>query len=434
MASRRAFLAGTSASAFLLAGLSLAQAQTTVTMWTFLDPAKAGGRESALKQMIEGFEKDNPGIKVKVEPQVWTTLAEKFVLGSNAGNAPDISWVNAENLGLILNTDAAADLGPSIVGKWDATRKADMLMPRALESVTVGGKVLAMPLQTITWVMMYRKDLFRAAGLDASSIATWDGVTEAAKKLTKDTNGDGVPDTWGIGLGLAQERFSGSPAVFGAMEADGGLLTPECKPKFASKGGERGVMLQANWIARDKVAPQESISMTSDDAIDQFAAGRYAMQVIGSSRFEQIQRLASGWNKDDLGMAPIPSWTKGAVGPQPVVGWYAVAWRKSPRLDAAAKFIDYMSSASSMALWTELGGQIPMTKSLMASAKVQAPQFAPLREAAGFMEKGAVFLPGACNWSRTFADFNLATQQVILGKTTVEEALKQAAKATADRQ
>jgi multiple sugar transport system substrate-binding protein len=433
MISKRAILLAL-ATTGMLAGTSLAFAQSTVTMWTFLDPAKPGGREQALKTMIEGFEKENPGIKIKVEPQVWTTLAEKFVLGSNAGNAPDITWVNAENLGLILNTDAAADLAPPIMNKWTAARKSDLLMPKSLEAVTVGGKVLAVPLMTSTWVMMYRKDLFRAAGIDVASISTWDGVTQAAKKLTKDTNGDGVPDVWGIGLGLAQERFSATPAVFGAIGADGGLINSACKPLFASKGGERGVMLQANWVTVDKVAPRESISMTSDDAVDQFAAGRYAMQIISNTRFEQIQRTASNWNKEDLGMAPIPAWTAGATGPQPVVGWYAVAWRKSPRLDAATKFIDYMTSAASMGLWAEIGGQMPMNKSLMSSAKMKAPQFAPLLQAAEFLEKGAVFMPGACNWSRTFADFNLATQQVILGKAPVADALKQAAKATADRQ
>ena len=433
MISKRAILLAL-ATAGMLAGTSPAFAQSTVTMWTFLDPAKPGGREQALKTMIEGFEKENPGIKIKVEPQVWTTLAEKFVLGSNAGNAPDITWVNAENLGLILNTDAAADLAPPIMNKWTAARKSDLLMPKSLESVTVGGKVLAIPLMTATWVMMYRKDLFRAAGIDVASISTWDGVTQAAKKLTKDTNGDGVPDVWGIGLGLAQERFSATPAVFAATEADGGLLTPACKPLFASKGGERGVMLQANWVTRDMVTPRESISMTSDDAIDQFAAGRYAMQIIANTRFEQIQRMASNWNKDDRGMAPMPAWTAGATGPQLVSGWYAVAWRKSPRLDAATKFIDYMTSAASMGLWAEIGGQMPMNKSLMSSAKMKAPQFAPLLQAAAFMEKGAAFIPAACSWSRTFADFNLATQQVILGKAPVADALKQAAKATADRQ
>jgi hypothetical protein len=77
---------------------------------------------------------------------------------------------------------------------------------------------------------------------------------------------------------------------------------------------------------------------------------------------------------------------------------------------------------------------MPMNKSLMSSAKIKTPQFAPLLQAAAFLEKGAVFMPGACNWSRTFADFNLATQQVILGKAPVADAMKQAAKATADRQ
>lgn len=420
--------------AALLATSASAFAQTTIKMWTFLDPSKAGGREQALKQMIEGFEKENPGTKVLVEPQVWTTLGEKFVLGSNAGNAPDVSWINAENLGLILNTDAAADLGPLVVRNWDATRKADMLMPRALDSVTVGGKVLAMPLMAITWVMMYRKDLFRQAGLDSSSIATWDGVTEAAKKLTKDTNGDGTPDVWGLGMGLAQERFSATPAPLAAYEANKGMFSDDCKPSFDNAGGQKAVMLQVDWINRDKISPRESLSMTSDDAIDQFAAGKYAMQIIANSRFEQIQRSAAGWNKDDLGMAPIPGWTKDRPGPHLVTGWFAVAWRKSPNLAAAAKFIDYMSSPASMALWSSPGGQVPMLKSVAARPEMQSAAAAPLREVAGFFDKSGELMPGACNWSRTLADFNLATQQVVLGKDTVANALKQAAKATAERQ
>lgn len=411
-----------------------AAAAQTVTMWTFLDPAKPGGRERALKAMIEGFEKENAGIKIKVEPQVWTTLAEKFVLGSNTGNAPDISWVNAENLGLILNTDAAADLGPGIVARWNADRKADQLLPGQLASVSVDGKVLAMPLMSITWVMMYRKDLFREAGLDASSIATWDGVTAAAKKLTIDRNADGTPDVWGMGLGLAQERFSATPAPLIAYEADKGLFAAGCKPTFASAGGEKAVTMQADWILRDKVVPREALTMTSDDAIDQFAAGKYAMQIIANSRFEQIQRNASGWNKDDLGMAPVPGLTAGQAGPHMVTGWFAVAWRKSPRLDAAVKFIDYMSSRDSMALWSSPGGQVPMLKSVSARPEMQTPAAAPLLEVAGYFGKSGAFMPGPCNWARTLADFNLATQQVVLGQVKVADAMKQAAKATADRQ
>lgn len=432
MTTRRLLLLAT-ATAGLLSAANLAQAQTTLTMWTFLDPSKPGGRERALKAMVESFERENPGVRIKVEPQVWTTLAEKFVLASNAGNAPDIGWVNAENLGLILNTDAAADLGPLITAKWSPERRADMLLPGQVESVTVGGKVLAMPLMSITWVMMYRKDLFRAAGLDSSAISTWDGVTESAKKLTKESSGS-APKVWGIGLGLAQERFSATPAPLAAYEAGNGLFAGDCKPTFASTGAERAVTLQANWITRDNVAPREALSMTSDDAVDQFSAGRYAMQIVANSRFEQIQRNAAGWNKDDLGMAPVPGWTSAKPGPHLVTGWFAVASRKSPNLQAAARFIDHMSSPASVALWSDPGGQVPTLKSVAAQPNMQGEATASLRQVAEFFGKSSAFMPGTCNWSRTLADFNLATQQVVLGQASAPDALKQAAKATAERQ
>jgi multiple sugar transport system substrate-binding protein len=427
MSMKLARISAALAASFVAMGIGSAFADTTVTMWTFLDPSKAGGRESALKTMIEGFEKANPGIHIKVEPQVWTTLAEKFVLGSNAGNAPDIGWVNAENLGLVVNSDAAADLKPIVVDKWSAERKADLVMPKSLDAVTLDGKILAVPLMSSTWVMMYRKDLFKAAGIDVKSIETWDGVTAAAKKLTTDK-------VWGMGLGLASERFSATPSAMAAFDASDGFFDNDCKVKFDNEGSQKAVQLQVDWINKDKVSPRESLSMTSDDAIDQFSAGRYAMEVVANSRFEQIQRNAAGWNKDDLGMAPIPGWTAGKLGPEIASGWFAVAWRKSPNLDAAAKFIDYMSSAESMALWNIPGGQVPMMKSVAARPEMNEPQNAPLKDVAGFLEANARFTPGACNWSRTYADFNLATQQVVLGQLSVADAVKQAAKATQDRQ
>lgn len=414
--------------------LSTALADTTLRMWTFLDPAKQGGREQALKTIIDEFEKANPGIKIKVEPQVWTTLAEKFVLGSNSGQAPDISWVNAENLGLVLNSDVAADLQSRVLSKWTAERKNDQVMPKALEAVTVEGQVLAVPIMATTWVMMYRKDLFAKAGVDVKSIATWEGVTEAAKKLTLDTNGDGVPDIWGIGLGLAQERFSATPAPLAAFEAQGGFFGKDCKATIVGKGSERAVALQARWITEDKVAPREALSMTSDDAIDQFSAGRYAMEIVANSRFEQIQRNAAGWNKDDLGQAPIPGWTKDKPGPMLVSGWFAVVSKKSQHLDAAARFVDFMTGQAAMALWNIPGGQVPMMNSVAARPEMNEPRNAPLKDVAGFMATAGEFPPVLCNWARTFADFNLATQQVVLGQENVTRAVEQAAKATQDRQ
>lgn len=412
---------------------SYAHAETTLRMWTFLDPTKTGGREQALKTIIEKFEQANPGVKIKVEPQVWTTLGEKFVLSHNSGNAPDISWINAENLALILNTDAAADLQPLIVSKWSAERKADQLIPSMMQAATYKGKILAMPLMASTWVLMYRKDLLKKAGLTTDDLATWSGLTEAAKKVTKPAEG-GNPPVWGIGLGLSQERFSMTPAVYAAFDAQNGLFDASCTPKLTGAGAKRAVNLQVDWITKDKVTPREALSMSSDDAIDQFAAGRYAFEIVANSRFEQIQRTAAGWNKDDLAIAPVPGWTKDKPGSTIISGWSAIAWSKSPNLALAAKFIDAMTNEEAMALWVSPGGQLPMLKSVAGSAIMQDPKNASGKETAAILGKSGAAMPGNCNWARTLSDFNLVTQQVALGQKTVADALKQAEKATLDRQ
>ncbi|WP_431284325.1 ABC transporter substrate-binding protein [Humitalea sp. 24SJ18S-53] len=429
---RRATLAAT------LGGLAApvlvgAQQPTTITMWTFLDPSRPGGRESALKSIIESFERANPTLRIRVEPQVWTTMAERFVLGANARNAPDISWVNDNNLALLGASNAAADLKP-VVDAWSPARRADQNLPAALQAATQNGKLIAMPLMATTFVLMYRKDLLAAAGLTTDALKTWDGLVDAAKAMTRDINGDGQPDIWGMGLGLGTERFSVTPAVLAAIGLQGQLFDGECRARLATPEAARAVQWQADLILKHRVTPREAVAMTSDDAIDQFAAGRYAMEVISNARFDQIQRTASGWNKADLGLAPIPGWTADRPGPTLTTGWFATAWRASPRVRDATRFIDHMANAEAMALWNLPGMQVPMLKSLVARPEMQLPENAHLTQIANFFAASGFSMPSQCAWGRTLADFNLATQQVVLGQRDAMAAMRIAERATQDRQ
>ena len=62
------------------------------------------------------------------------------------------------------------------------------------------------------------------------------------------------------------------------------------------------------------------------------------------------------------------------------------------------------------------------------------PKREGLRATAEIIAKNGELMPGKCNWGRTQADFNLATQQVVLGQATLDDALRQAEQATNDRQ
>ena len=181
---------------------SSACAQTVVTMWTFLDPAKTSGREVALKSMIDTFEKANPTIKIKVEPQVFSELMAKFLAAHNTGAAPDIIWVNTENMGALMKAGAAADLNELIASKWGSGADADFFVRAGWDASVEGKKRAAVPLFHATTSLFYRKDLLKAAGIDPASIKTWDQLAEAAKKLTLDTDKDGRIDVYGFGTPL----------------------------------------------------------------------------------------------------------------------------------------------------------------------------------------------------------------------------------------
>ena len=68
------------------------QEEVTVRMWTFIDPEGTGGRNVALKQMINEFEADNPGVHIVVEPKNWQTMTAEFLAAAATGTALDIMW------------------------------------------------------------------------------------------------------------------------------------------------------------------------------------------------------------------------------------------------------------------------------------------------------------------------------------------------------
>lgn len=92
--------------------------EQTVRMWTFLDPEADNGRAKALKQMIETFEAENPGIKIVVEPQDWEQMTPKFFAAHAAGNAPDIIWCIMDEMGAALDLGALEPLENLFLKDW----------------------------------------------------------------------------------------------------------------------------------------------------------------------------------------------------------------------------------------------------------------------------------------------------------------------------
>ena len=407
-------------------------AQAVVTMWTFLDPAKTTGREVALKGMIDSFEKANPGIRVKVEPQVFSELMAKFLAAHNTGSAPDIIWVNTENMGALVKSGAAADLNELFLKGWTKEQDADFFVRAGWDAPMAGGKRYAVPLFHATTSLFYRKDQFKEAGIDPASIKTWDQLVEAAKKLTRDNDKDGRVDIWGFGTPLSTERTGGTTA-FTTMLVAGGKVWDNCKPNYSGDVGVRAVQLHVDMINKHNVMPKEVIANHVDDIADQFIAGRYAIATMPFARYSQVQAQAK-WGGDNLGVLPWPAWTADKAGPQQVQGWWAAVWSKSKNAKQAGAFLEWMISQDAVRAWTVTGGQVPTRISVWKEPALRAPKFDYMKAVIDGWSTNSFLVPTECNTARFDADWNQAVQRVIVGGKTPKEAMQEAEKAFLSRQ
>ena len=414
--------AGLALAAALLA--SAAQAETTVTMWTFPDPAKGSPREVALKQMIEDFEAQNPDIKVRVEPQDFAQMPPKFFLGHRTGNNPDVVWIDAKNLGGLQQSGAGADLEKLIVDKWDADDKQDFFVEAGWEAARHEGVLVALPLFHGASVIYYRKDLLEAAGIDPASLSSWEGIREAAKALTKDDNGDGRVDVWGFGMPLAPLKTESTPVLIGMLEGDQPVFDG-CTAHFATETGVKALDYTVGLIADDEVTPRDALVYNVDDITEQFAAGRYAIAITSILRYSVIAKNAT-FDTANIGIVPWPTWTGEGSGPMPVSGWWVAAWKDSPRIEEAGKFIDFMVSPAGVKLWSVVGGQVPARRSLLNDAHFQKPENAWVSTMIDAWSANSWMEPTECNTRTLQSVLNEATSRVLVDEIDPKAALEEA--------
>ena len=426
----------TAAAAFALALASTAVSAQTITLWTFLDPNKTTGRDIALKQVIEKFEAANPGVKVKVEPQIFSELGVKFLLGHRTGQAPDVTFVNTENIGALIRGNSVADLNAAFINKWPADADKDFYMRAGWDAAKVGNARYAVPLLTGTTTLFYRKDLFRAAGIEPSSIKTWDDLTSVAKKLTRDTNGDGNPDVWGMIVPLSPERTGGLTIMASMIREKQETIWEgeRCKPVYDTEIGRQALQVHADWITVHKIMPREALVTNSDDAMEQFVAGKFAMAMGPFARYAATAKSATWGGEANLGVLPWPTWDGKSTGPQMVTGWNLAAWRNSKNLPTAAKFIDYMIGEEAGRIWASTGGQVPIRTSVFADKVFDEPQNDYMRQMQKAWTTWSLVLPTHCNLGRFDADLNSAVQRIVLGQATPSQALQEAEKKFTARQ
>ncbi len=115
-----------------------------------------------------------------------------------AGNvAPDVIFMYPKALPTWADMDALEPLD----GYLDKSEKVnrDDYFPSMLEAFTYNGKLYGLPKDASATIMFYNVGMFKKYGVAKPNPDwTWQDMLKAAKTLTRDTDGDGRIDQWGL--------------------------------------------------------------------------------------------------------------------------------------------------------------------------------------------------------------------------------------------
>ena len=147
--------------------------------------------------VIARFEADHPGVKVRYTSGILKNdysewLAEQVL----QGKAPDVYMVLADDFNLYSSLGAMKDLEPLMRG--DAEFERGEYYSAAFEFGQFQGKQYALPYESVPTLMFVNKTLLQKEGIPMpSGDWTWDQFYEICRKVTKDTDGNGVIDQFG---------------------------------------------------------------------------------------------------------------------------------------------------------------------------------------------------------------------------------------------
>lgn len=165
-------------------------------------------RHAATNAAVDFWNKNNPNIQIQTSPQGWDGYGDKLLTQLAAGTAPDVFQISTDNITDFAQKGQLVDLTPymgTLFNGYDTV----------LQSLyTVDGKNYALSTGVNVPCLVYNKTLLDKLGMKPpTDNETFDSLLEMCKQATKDTNGDGKIDTWGIGDPIYNTDFTIQVAV-----------------------------------------------------------------------------------------------------------------------------------------------------------------------------------------------------------------------------
>ena len=299
-------------------------------------------QEPGLKDILADFTEET-GIKTKLTVVKWDEYWTMLEAGAQGGSLPDVFWMHSNESERYMSNDMLLDL-------TDKIAESDKIDPENYPEdiwglYTYDDKYYAVPKDVDTIALWYNKTMFDEAGLAYPTADwTWDDVSEAAKKLTKDD---------GSQYGLAVRNDNNQAGYYNLVYDNGGYIINEDKTK---SGWDDPKTMEAmktleGWI-KDGVMPSiETMSENGEDVL--FQSGKAAMVLQGSWMVAAYRDNEYTAANCDLVELPKNAETGRRASVYNGLGWAAAA--NGEHTEEAWKLLEYLGSEEAQKKQAELG-------------------------------------------------------------------------------
>jgi len=394
--------AGVAALLMLSAGSAVAASQINALFMT-----QAAYSENDIRAMTQNFQKQHPDVSVNLEFVPYEALHDKIVAARGAGgNGYDVVLFDAIWPAEFTRFDLLQDVSARITPE-----EKDKVFPGAMNTVIYKGKTLGMPWILDTKYLYYNKAMLSKAGITTPP-QTWQQVLDDAK-IIKQKKIVNYPLVWSWSQAEALVcDYTTLVSGFGGQFYQNGKLN------FSSPASLKALNLMKSSLD-DGLSNPASREYLEEDVRKSFSNGDAAFALNWTYMYNMANDPKQSKVAGDVGIMPAPGDAPGQAGG--VNGSMGLGIAKgSTHPEQAWQYIKYMTSQPVQNQYARLS--LPIWKSSYQDPAVKKDQES-LIAAADKSLNVMLSRPETADYSRLSNQLQQQLQQVLLGKTTAQDAM-----------